>query len=88
MNREAEYASNMEPAHVVLSLAERGEEKALSELLLAGRTDVVDEEGSTPLMYAAANGRESVVLKLASVREHVHVASKCIRPSVCTRSNS
>ena len=77
----------MEPAHVVLSLAERGEEKALSELLVAGRrTDVVDEEGSTPLMYAAANGREGVVLKLASVREHVTSECTLVRPSVHTET--
>ena len=70
----------MEHVHLVLSLAERGEEQELAGLLSAGRTDVTDEEGSTPLMYAAANGWEGAVMKLASVRGVnilVHVCGPC-----------
>lgn len=47
-----------------LRAAEEGDKKALQEVIMEGKVgvvDVVDEDGNTPLMYAATNGREEVL---------------------------
>ena len=55
----------------ILAAAEQGHKQRLSTLLRdnPGMAEVCDEEGSTPLMYAAANGRENVLYLLVQVRE-------------------
>ena len=45
----------------ILSAAEQGHKKALKDYISRRVVNVVDEEGSTPLIYAAANGREDIV---------------------------
>ncbi len=45
----------------VLCATEQGYKAELRDYISRGVVGVVDEEGSTPLMYAAANGREEVV---------------------------
>ena len=53
---------------MLLSAAEYGNDEAIRSIIDGGRVpDVSDEEGSTPLMYAAANGRESLVRLLLQV---------------------
>lgn len=54
----------------VLSASEQGHKQRLSALLQEnpGLAESCDEEGSTPLMYAAANGRENVLHQLIQVR--------------------
>ena len=48
----------------VLSAAERGDKKAMENCISEGKANVCDEEGSTPLMYAAANGKEEIIRML------------------------
>lgn len=50
--------------HAVLSAAERGDKKAIESYISEGKANVCDEEGSTPLMYAAANGKEEIIRML------------------------
>ncbi len=45
----------------VLSAVEQGHKADLRGYISRGVVGVVDEEGSTPLMYAAANSREEIV---------------------------
>ena len=45
----------------VLSAAEQGHRKNIESYISRGVVNVLDEEGSTPLMYAAANGREEII---------------------------
>ena len=45
----------------VLLAAQRGDKKAVQVIVAEGRADVADEDGNTPLMYAAASGREEVM---------------------------
>ncbi|XP_064398567.1 ankyrin repeat and SAM domain-containing protein 6-like [Halichondria panicea] len=45
----------------ILSAAEQGLKSELQSYISRGVVSVVDEEGSTPLIYAAANGREEIV---------------------------
>jgi ankyrin repeat protein len=56
--------------HTVLSAAEQGHKQRLATLLRDNpeMAETCDEEGSTPLMYAAANGRENVLYLLVQVR--------------------
>lgn len=52
-----------------LRAAEEGDKKALQEVILEGKVGVADEDGNTPLMYAATNGREEIMrLLLDQVR--------------------
>ena len=53
----------------VLSAAEQGHKQRLATLLRENpaMAEACDEEGSTPLMYAAANGRENVLSLLVQV---------------------
>eukprot|EP00731_Ephydatia_muelleri_P026241 Em0018g341a len=59
----------MDHVKAVLSAAEQGNQQAISSFLEDGTADVYDEEGSTPLMYAAANGKETVI-RLLLREEH------------------
>ena len=64
----------MDPVvHTLLSASEQGHKQRIAALLAENpdRTEVCDDEGSTPLMYAAANGRENVLQLLLQVRENV-----------------
>lgn len=45
----------------VLAAAQQGDKKVLQEVIAKGKVGVVDEEATTPLMYAAASGREEVL---------------------------
>ena len=45
----------------VLQAAHRGDRKAVDVIIAEGRVGVADEDGNTPLMYAAASGREDVI---------------------------
>lgn len=61
----------MDPlVQTVLSASEQGHKQRLASLLQEnpGLAESCDEEGSTPLMYAAANGRENVLHLLIQVR--------------------
>ena len=61
----------MDPlVHAVLSAAEQGHKQRLATLLRENpeMAEACDEEGSTPLMYAAANGRENVLHLLVQVK--------------------
>lgn len=51
----------------VLAAAEQGDVSAMSSFLEQGRDDVCDDEGTSPLMYAAANGKDSVLRVLLQV---------------------
>lgn len=55
---------SMDHMHAVLSAAERGDKKAMESYISEGKVNVSDEEGSTPLMYAAANGKEEIIRML------------------------
>lgn len=57
-------SSQMEHVRDVLAAAESGNLEALQKYIDNGEIDCVDEGGSTPLMYAAANGQEKVVRQL------------------------
>ena len=62
----------MDPVvHTLLSASEQGHKQRIAALLAESpdRAEVCDDEGSTPLMYAAANGRENVLQLLLQVRE-------------------
>ena len=54
----------------VLTAAEQGHKQRLATLLRENpaMAEACDEEGSTPIMYAAANGRENVLYLLVQVR--------------------
>ncbi len=45
----------------MLLAAQRGDKKAVQAIIAEGRVDEIDEDGNTPLMYAAASGREEVI---------------------------
>ena len=63
----------MDPVvHTLLSASEQGHKQKVGTLLAenAEWAEACDEEGSTLLMYAAANGRENVVQLLLQVRRH------------------
>lgn len=60
----------MDHVKAVLSAAEQGNQQAMCSFLEKGTADVCDEEGSTPLMYAAANGREAIIRLL--LQNHVN----------------
>ena len=48
----------------ILRAAEEGDKRTLQEAIRKGEVGVADEEGSTPLMCAAASGREEVLRML------------------------
>ena len=54
----------MDRVRDVLVAAETGNMEALQSFIDQGQVDCADEEGSTPLMYAAANGQEKAVRQL------------------------
>ena len=58
----------MDHVKAVLSAAEQGNQQAIRAFLKDGTADVCDDEGSTPLMYAAANGREMIIRQLLQER--------------------
>lgn len=62
----------------VLSAAEQGHKTDLRDYISRCVVGVVDEEGSTPLMYAAANGREEVVRLLLDDKVLSYVSYKTI----------
>lgn len=45
----------------MLQAAQRGDRKTVSTIITEGRVGVADDDGNTPLMYAAASGREEVL---------------------------
>ena len=45
----------------VLQASQQGDKKTLKEVIAEGKVGVVDEEWNTPLMCAAASGREEVL---------------------------
>ena len=51
----------MDHVREVLDAAQNGDLEAIRQYIAAKSINVVDEEGSTPLMYAAANDKENVV---------------------------
>ena len=61
----------------VLAAAEQGHRQRLGSLLKENpaMAEACDEEGSTPLMYAAANGRENVLYLLVQVRPRERAVS-------------
>ena len=66
----------MDPlVHTVLSSSEHGHKQRLAALLQENpaMAEACDEEGSTPLMYAAANGRENVLHLLLQVYACVYI---------------
>ena len=50
----------MDHVREVITAAESGDHDMIKIYISSGRIDCIDEEGSTPLMYAAANGHEKV----------------------------
>ena len=56
------------PVKEIMAAAQLGNKKAMQEFIAKGKVGVVDEEGTTPLMYAAASGREEI-LRLLLERE-------------------
>ncbi len=48
-------------AQHVLRCAEQGNKLTLERLIEEGKVGVVDDEENTPLMYAAASGREEIL---------------------------
>lgn len=48
----------------ILQTAEGGDKKALQQVIAEGKVCVVDEDGNTPLMYAATSGREEILRML------------------------
>lgn len=59
----------MDPVQTVLAVAEQGNEQAMAVFLEQGKANVCDEEGFTPLMTAAASGKENTVRMLLQVRD-------------------
>ena len=59
----------MDHDHVmaILSAAEQGDVSTVCSFLKEGQGDVSDAEGTSPLMSAAANGRDSVLRVLLQV---------------------
>ena len=53
-----------EMASRILLAAEQGDRKSMAVFITSGQVDVVDEEGCTPLMVAAANGRDEIIRQL------------------------
>lgn len=45
----------------VLLAAEQGDRKSMTHYIASKQVNVVDEEGCTPLMIAAANGRDEII---------------------------
>lgn len=45
----------------VLLAAEQGDRKSMQAFITDRQVDVVNEEGCTPLMVAAANGRDEII---------------------------
>ena len=48
----------------ILQAAEAGDKKTLQGYIAEGKVGVVDEDGNTPLMFAAASGREEIMRML------------------------
>ena len=48
----------------VLLAAEQGDRKSMAVFITSGQVNVIDEEGCTPLMVAAANGRDEIIRQL------------------------
>lgn len=55
----------------VLAAVQQGDKKTLQEVIAKGKVGVVDEEETTPLMYAAASGREEVLRILLDKEVHI-----------------
>ena len=49
---------------ILQAAADGGTSGVLKQVIDEGKVGVVDDDGSTPLMYAAASGREEVMRKL------------------------
>ena len=45
----------------ILLAAEQGDRKSMQAFITERQVNVVNEEGSTPLMVAAANGRDEII---------------------------
>ena len=54
-------------ASQVLLAAEQGDRKSMAAFIMERQVNVVDEEGCTPLMVAAANGRDEIIRLLLEV---------------------
>lgn len=65
----------------ILSDAEQGHRKNIEAYISRGVVNVLDEEGSTTLMYAAANGREEIV-RLLLDREVSNVSFLILRNTI------
>ena len=61
----------------VLAAAQQGDKKFLQEVISKGKVGVVDEDETTPLMYAAASGREEILRMLLD--KEVYQKEKNIR---------
>lgn len=51
----------MASSSCVLSAAKQGDRKSIQGYITERQVNVVDEEGCTPLMVAAANGRDEII---------------------------
>ena len=63
----------------VLAAAQLGEKKFIQEVIAKGKVGVVDEDETTPLMYAAASGREEVLRMLLDKE----VENEYLKPCTC-----
>ena len=61
----------------VLLAAEQGNREAMTTYITNKQVNVVDEEGSTPLMVAAANGRDEIIRLLLEQEVSVFVVHMC-----------
>lgn len=59
----------------IIQAAERGDKKTLQGFIAEGKVGVVDEDGNTPLMYAAGSGREEVLRMLLDKEVRYDVTS-------------
>jgi ankyrin repeat protein len=48
-------------ASCILSAAKQGDRKSVQGYITDRQVNIVDEEGCTPLMVAAANGRDEII---------------------------
>ena len=51
----------------ILLAAEQGDRKSMAVFITNKQVNVADEEGSTPLLVAAANGRDEIIRLLLEV---------------------
>lgn len=78
--------SVMTEVKTILQAAERGDRKTLQGVIAEHKVGVVDEDGNTALMYAAASGREDILRLLLDkdVRNSPELRTSYLTCPVCS----